>query len=51
MKISLTHMEGVNDPEDWSPCSDCLFYKHLNDVNFVLNQKNNAVSENDTVLF
>ena len=27
-------MEGVNDPEDWSPCSDYLFYKHLDDTNF-----------------
>ena len=27
-------MEGVNDPEDWSPCSGCLFYKHLDDTNF-----------------
>ena len=27
-------MEGVNDPEDWSPCSGCLFYKHLDDANF-----------------
>ena len=29
-------MEGVNDPEDWSPCSDYLFYKRLDDINFVL---------------
>ena len=27
-------MEGVNDPDDWSPCSGCLFYKHLDDANF-----------------
>ena len=27
-------MEGVNDPEDWSPCSDYLFYKHFDDTNF-----------------
>ena len=32
----VKRMEGVNDPEDWSPCSDCLFYKHVNDANFVL---------------
>ena len=25
----VKRMEGVNDPEDWSPCSGCLFYKHL----------------------
>ena len=32
----VKRMERVNDPEDWSPCSDCLFYKHVNDANFVL---------------
>ena len=30
----VKRMEGVNDPEDWSPCSGCLFYKHLDDTNF-----------------
>ena len=44
----VKRMEGVNDPEDWSPCSDFLFYKHLNDANFVLNQKNNTV---ETILY
>jgi len=23
----VKRMEVVNDPEDWSPCSGCLFYK------------------------
>ena len=31
---NVKRMEGVNDPEDWSPCSGCLFYKHLDDTNF-----------------
>jgi len=30
----IKRMEGVNDPEDWSPCSDYLFYKRLDDINF-----------------
>ena len=46
----VKRMEGVNDPEDWSPCSDCL-YKHLNDANFVLNQKNNTVQYVETILY
>ena len=33
----VKRMEGVNDPADWSPCSGCFFYKHLDDINFVLN--------------
>ena len=30
---NVKRMEGVNDPEDWSPCSDYLFYKRLDDIN------------------
>ena len=33
-KDDVKCMVGVYDPEDWSPCSGCLFYKHLDDTNF-----------------
>ena len=33
-KDNVKCMEGVYDPEDWSPCSGCLFYKHLDGTNF-----------------
>ena len=28
----IKRMEGVNDPEDWGPCSGCLFYKLLDNT-------------------